>query len=148
MTETKLTSILISIIFMGVLISGSSIFLVGLAANQGASVGGFEDNFTKAFVDESTTTSSSLETARSDLETVEEDVGVLDRLASFFRSGYTSAKALFSSLTSVTRLITLSVAQIPFLGAFGGYLALSLGLMILVVFIGIFMHFLIKSERI
>lgn len=148
MTETKLTGILISIIFMGIIISGMSIYLVGLAANTGGSVGGFEDDFVKAFVDESKATQSSLETARTDLDTVEEDRGVLDRLASFFRSGYTSAKALFTSLTSVTRLITLSVAQIPFLGAFGNYLSLSLGLMILVVFIGIFMHFLIKSERI
>jgi hypothetical protein len=148
MSETRLTGILTSIIFIGLIVGGLSLFLVGTSEVYSGDTSDLEEGLVSDFLAESQATSTRLNTARQDLETVEEDRNVLDRLASFFRSGYTSARALFDSLTSVTRLTNSALGELPFLGAFKGQLIVAFGLMITVVFIGIFMHFLIKSERV
>lgn len=148
MSEPRLTNMLIGVIFVGLLISGMAIFLTGAADTYGGDTDDINDNFTAVFVNESRSTTSKLETARGDLTSVQEDKTLLDRLGSFFRSGYDSAKALINSVDSLTRLINKSVQQIPFLGAFGTTLATSLSIMVLIIIVGIFLHFLIKSERI
>lgn len=146
--QIKLTNILLSVILLGTIIGGISIFLVGSAAVYSGDITSFEDsNLTGAFLDESNKISNQLATAQLDLQTVEEETGVIDRIGAFLRSGYTSVKSFISSITSVTRIISLSVNQIPFIGSFGTILITGLSLVMIAIFIGIFAHFLIKSER-
>ena len=143
-----LTGILTSIVLVSLIITGTSLFLTGTASTYGGNTTELEDEYVASFIDESRNTMDRLETARGDLSTVDEDRNVLDRLASFFRSGYDAARALLGGIDSITRLVYKSVGQIPFLGTFGGALSGAIGIMVLITIIGVFMHFLIKSERI
>lgn len=146
MTESTLTGVLSTVIVLGLIVAGIGIFLAGVGSQYGSE--NVNDTFITAFKNESQRTTALLESARTDLETVEEDKGILDRLASFFRSGYDAAKGLLGALGSVTRLINVGISQVPFLGAYSSTLIGGLGILVLIVVIGIFMHFLIKSERV
>ena len=149
MADPKLTQILMSVILLGLIVSGIGLYIFGLGANYDQSTDNLSDEFVSKFQQESNRTMSRLDSAREDLASVEEDRNVLDRLASFFRSGYDTALTLLDSFTSIGRMINLTMSNIPFLGAFGSQVTtvlISLALITLVV--GVFLHFLIKSERI
>lgn len=149
MADPKLTQILMSVILLGLIVSGIGLYIFGLGSSYNQSTGDLDDEFVSKFQQESDRTIGRLDSAREDLASVEEDRNVLDRLASFFRSGYDTALTLLDSFTSIGRMINLTMSNIPFLGAFGSQVTtvlISLALITLVV--GVFLHFLIKSERI
>lgn len=149
MATPRLTNILIGVMFIALIVSGITTFLVGVSGSYAANnIGDVEDEYLQVFLDESQQTINRLERSREDIDTIEEDRNVLDRLASFFRSGYDATRSLIGGVDSITRLINSSVSRIPFLGEFGGLLSVTLGIIVLIVFLGIFIHFLIKSDRI
>jgi hypothetical protein len=148
MSDTKLTGILMSIVVLGLIVTGLSIFITGVASKYGVDRSDLNESFIQTFVTESENTATNLESASDNLLAIKEDKNILDRLASFFKGGYDAAISLRDSLRSTTRLINHSIKEIPFLGSFGSTLAIYMGIIALIVIIGIFMHFLIKSERI
>jgi len=149
MADPKLSQIIMSVVLLGLIVSGVSIYVFGLGATYNQETRDIDDEFVQKFREESEITTGRLDSAREDLASVEEDRTVLDRLASFFRSGYDTALTLLDSFTSISRMINLTISNVPFLGAFGSQVTsvlITLALIVLVV--GVFLHFLIKSERI
>lgn len=149
MGDPKLTQIIMSVVLLGLIVSGIGLYIFGLGAQYSEDTGDLDDEFVQKFQDESVRTTGRLESAREDLANVEEDRTVLDRLASFFRSGYDTALTLLDSFTSISRMINLTVSNVPFLGAFGSQVtSVLITLALIVLIVGVFLHFLIKSERI
>lgn len=143
----RLTNIIISVLVLALVVTGISTFMGGLAT-QYRSDDNLNETFVEVFVNESSKTENLMDDAKSDMLTVEDDTGVLDRLASFFRGGYDAAKALFNSFSSITRLINHSIKEIPFLGSFGAVLTSTLtSIALVILLVGILLHFLIKSDR-
>ena len=149
MADPKLTQIIMSVVLLGLIVSGIGLYIFGLGAQYSEDTDDLDDEFVQKFQDESARTTGRLESAREDLANVEEDRTVLDRLASFFRSGYDTALTLLDSFTSISRMINLTVSNVPFLGAFGSQVtSVLITLALIVLIVGVFLHFLIKSERI
>ena len=143
----RLTNIMISVILLALVVTGIGTFMGGLAV-QYRNDDALNETFVQVFVDESEDTEALLSDAREKMFEIQDDSGVLDRLASFFRGGYDAAKSLFNSFTSITRLINHSVREIPFLGGFGATLATTLtSIALIILLVGILLHFLIKSDR-
>lgn len=143
----RLTNIIISVLLLALVVTGMSNFLGGLST-QYRSDDNLNDTFTQVFVNESAKTEELMSEAEKQMLTVEDDSGVLDRLASFFRGGYDAAKALFNSFSSITRIINHSIREIPFLGGFGSVLNSTLtSIALVILLVGILLHFLIKSDR-
>lgn len=148
MSDAKLTGILTSVVLLGLIVSGFSIFIIGIGSEYGADRSDLNESFVQTFIDESKATTTKMEEASDNLLAIKEDKNLLDRLASYFKGGYDAAVSLRDSIKSTTRLINKSIGEIPFLGAFGGTLAVTMAVLSLIVILGIFMHFLIKSEKI
>jgi hypothetical protein len=148
MSEARLTGVLMSIVLLGLIVTGLSIFITGVASKYGADRSDLNESFMQSFVDESQATTARMEDASDNLLAIKEDKNLLDRLASYFKGGYDAALSLRDSIKSTTRLINLSIGQVRFLGSFGSTLAVYMGILTLIIIFGIFMHFLIKSERI
>lgn len=143
---TRLTNIITSVLLLGLIVSGIGIYLGGLATTYGNEYD--EDGFTQEFMNRSRSTSAIIEEAEQKMLLVEEDSGVLDRLASFFRGGYDAAKGLFRAFTDVRFIISHSLNKLPFLGGFGSILITTLtSIALVIVVVGILLHFLIKSDR-
>jgi len=149
MADAKLTQILMSVVLLGLVVSGVGIYIFGMGDVYATDTGDLDSEFVQKFKNESSKTVDRLDNARSDLSSVEEDRNVLDRLASFFRSGYDTALTLLDSFSSVSRMINLTISEIPFLGGFSSVLTTSIvTLALIILIVGVFLHFLIKSERI
>lgn len=143
----RLTNIIISILLLALVVTGMSTFMGGLGTKY-RSDDNINETFVQVFVNESSKTEDLMVEAEQKMLTVEDDSGVLDRLASFFRGGYDAAKALFNSFGSITRLINHSIKEIPFLGGFGSVLTSTLtSIALVILLVGILLHFLIKSDR-
>ena len=139
---------IIGILVITLIVSGIALFMGGL--NQAYNPGEDHefDNFTSDFMTEQNTTMSRLDTSRERLTNVKEDTSVLDRLSSFFRAGYDTGVVLIDSFGSFSRLTNTVVRQVPFLGTFGSLLvSVLIGIILIVIVIKIFLHFLIKSDR-
>lgn len=149
MADPKLSQIIMSVLLLGLIVSGLGIYIFGLGSIYNNDTDDLEDEFVQKFQEESARTTNRLESARQDLANVEEDRTVLDRLASFFRSGYDTALTLLDSFKSINRMINLTISKVPFIEGFGSQVTSVLSMLALIVLIvGVFLHFLIKSERI
>jgi hypothetical protein len=148
LADIKFSNMIIGLLVLTLVVSSIALFMGGL--NQAYNPGETTefDNFTSDFVSEQNATMSRLDTARSNLTNVKEDSGVLDRLSSFFRAGYDTSVVLIDSFGSFGRLTNTAIRQIPFLGTFGGLLiSILIGIILIVIVVKIFLHFLIKSDR-
>lgn len=142
----QLSNIIISIVLLGLVMTGIGLFVGDAAVKY--SQESLDDGFVNVFINESSKTSDLMSEAQEKMLTVEDDAGVLDRLASFFRGGYDAAKVLFNSFTSFGRMINTGVNNIPFLGGFGTVLSTSLvAIVLIILLVGILLNFLIKSDK-
>lgn len=144
----QLSNILISLVLVGLFISGMSIFLGNVSVNY-SNDEDLPDDFIDTFKDESSKTTDLMDGAREEMLRVQDDESSLfDRIGAFFRGGYDAAKGLFNSVDIFSRLITRGVGELDFLGSFGKTLSSSLGAIVLIVLIvGILLNFLIKSDK-
>lgn len=74
--------------------------------------------------------------------------GTEDILGGIFASSYRSAQTLKGSASTMVSMVDDGVDNLPLSGGFGGNLKLALGSVIMIVItIAIFLHFITKSER-
>jgi hypothetical protein len=82
-----------------------------------------------------------------DKETVQTDSSISDILGSFFTNMYQSAKVLRGSVSVMGEMTDATVEQLP-AGSNSDTLKTAVSLIvIIIIFVGIFLHFVTKSER-
>ena len=147
MSDTKFSNMMIMLLVLGLIMTGLGLFITGLAVNYGVDDSEYE-NISSVFISEQNETQYRLEIAKDRVTNVQEDKTLLDRLTSFFRAGYDTAVVLLDSFSSFNRLINASLRNIPFLGSIGAVLTGVLGgIILIIIIVRLFLHFLIKSDR-
>lgn len=147
-TGTKLSNMIILILVLTLIISGMGVFMSGLNASYSVN-DDVINNISTTFLTENQNTLNRLENASAEMLEIEEDANLLDRLSSFFRAGYDTGIVIIGSFSSFGRLINTGVSNIPFLGSYSALLISILsGIILVIVVVRIFLHFLIKSDKI
>ena len=146
-TGAKLSNMLIAVLVLGLIITGFGFFMNGL--NVAYSVDdSVIDNFTSVYTDAQNDTLYRMQSISGNITQVEEG-DFLDRLSSFFRAGYDTAIIAMGSFDDFGRLTNAGIRQIPFLGDYGTIITYNvIGIILIIVIVRIFLHFLIKSDRI
>ena len=140
----QLNRIFVGLIIVGFLAVGIASFLsIGATTyniNESQSIE-FNNTFNKM-----NELSSQIEQFKDD-ETKKTDSTVFDVLGSFFTNMYQSAKVLRNSVGVMSDMADGTIEQLP-TGTNSGVLKSAIGLIVIVIiFIGIFLHFVTKSER-
>lgn len=142
---TQISKILIGMVFVTLIVTGMVLFLVGGAEEYGAtdyndsSLNRLENSFEEVL--------NLTNETQKELQDVKEKEDSNDLLGVFFSGGYKGAKVVTSSYDTLNEMNDVAMDELG-LGAFGETLKLAVGAIILIViFIMILMHFLIKSDR-
>jgi len=141
----QISKILIGMVFVTLVVSGMVLYIGGGAttyANNNYNDTGF-NRITESFNDIENTTSE----VKDKMDEVKADDNILDRIGVFFSGGYTAVKIVGKSYNTLGDMTDVAVDELP-LGTYGSTIKLAVGVIILIViFIMILLHFLIKSDR-
>ena len=140
----QLNKILIGIVLLGLISTGLVVFI-----SSGT------DTYTLSGYNESSlTTFNKMSELNEKVETFNSDSGAVgtdsddDKLGSLFTSMFQSAGVLKDSTSILNDMADDGIDNVNILGGFGQVLKTAIGSIILItIFIGIFMHFITKSER-
>jgi len=141
----ELHKILIGIVLIGVIITGIATFMSEGMTTYSQNASAWEDineDFNK--IEDINDQVNQYESSQPDTEGSD---GILDVLGSFFTKTYQAARVLKTSVTSSYSMADSAIDNLP---ADSGvnYLKLALNTIILIVIsVGIFLHFVTKSER-
>lgn len=148
MAEPRLTNILISIVFVGLIAVAFSQFLGAGASNY--SLEGYTNSSLQVYIDSTssienitTNTSSKLDEAGA------KDDGLFDIIGAFFSGAWTALKTTSSSIGVLQVIASDSVGKLPFINStfsatLTSFLLVSI---VIIIVIGIFIHFFKPSNR-
>lgn len=140
----QLNRILIGMVVLGLISTGLVIFISGAVDTYGVSD---YDNSSLESFNQMTELSNQVEDFNEDSGKVDSDSND-DKLGSLFTSTYQSASVIKRSVNILTNMISEGIGNVTILGGFGQPLKVGLSMIVLIaIFIGIFMHFITKSER-
>ena len=139
----RLSYILLGVILTGLIISGFTVWLSEGVTTYSPS--DYNESQISAFnkMEELTVKLNRTRTEISELD----GNNPLDVIGNFFTSGYQTIVVYISSIDIVGSLIGEGIKNLP-LGEYGSVLQTGLWLMLItLILIGVFMHFIIKSDR-
>jgi len=141
----KLHEILIGVVIVGLISSGLIVWL-----SSGTTVyspDGFNESTFDSF-NKMNEINSQVETYNNNSGTVEKN-SFADRLGALFTSSYQSAQVMKNSADVLNDMTNDGLSNVGIFGGFGNTLKVAIGsLIFIVVFIGIFFHFVTKSDRV
>lgn len=141
----QISKIILGMIFVSLIVTGLVLYFAG-GVNQ-YSPSGYNNsslNELRESFDEIATMANETKTK---MDSVQADDNILDRIGVMFTGGYTAAKTIGKSYDTLNTMTDTAVDELP-LGEYGSTIKIMLGVAIVVViFIMILLHFLIKSDR-
>jgi hypothetical protein len=147
MGEPRLSNILIGILVIGIL----SFALVGFLGDgaQKYSVSGYENSSLSKFQDSSLQVQTIAVSVEEDSKTLSGDAGILDVFGGFVKSAWVSLQTTRNSIGIMTGVIQEGVNDIPSNNTgFNNYLRnMLIAMFIIVLIIGILLHFIRNSNR-
>lgn len=142
----QISKIIIGMVFVSLIVTGMILFLSGGTTTYPSTTGYNNSSLVElqsSFDDISVMANET----KSKMGSVQADDDIFDRIGVMFTGGYTAAKTVGASYDTLNKMSDVAVDELP-LGSYGSYLKSMLGVIILVIiFVAILLHFLIKSDR-
>jgi len=143
MAEPQLHKILVGLVLIGLIVAGISIFMSNSVATYGV-LDYDEDNLQTFNLVQNISNDVVAFDGNSTSVGTE---GSNDILGSFFSNAYTGATVLKNSISLSQRMVNDAADNLP-LGAYGYTVKLAIGtIIIIIISVGIFLHFITKSNR-
>lgn len=149
MAEYQLTQIIVGVVLLALMVTGIGIF-IGDAVDK-YSVTGYNntslENIKSTYDDIDNITNET----KARIEELESNPGILNTLDAFFTQGYSAIRITKRSVESFDTIITTSTEldNTPGLGTMSSFLrSYFMTIVIIIIFIGLLLAFIIKSDRV
>lgn len=141
----QISKILIGMVFVTLVVTGMVLFLAGGVSTYNPT--GYNDSSFNKITDSFSEINEITNETKDKIDEVKSDDNILDRIGVFFSGGYSAVKVVAKSYDTLGDMTDVAVDELP-LGAYGSTIKLAVGVIILIViFVMILLHFLIKSDR-
>jgi hypothetical protein len=141
----QISKILIGMVFVTLIVTGMVLYLGGGATTYSSN--NYNDTSFNKITDSFDEIENLTSETKDKMDEVKADDNILDRIGVFFSGGYTAVKVVGKSYDTLGDMSDVAVDELP-LGAYGSTIKLAIGVIVLIViFIMIILHFLIKSDR-
>ena len=144
---SRITNIMIGVVLVSLILTSMMLFM-----SEGVnkySPEGYNDTAMTRITESFKNISDTAEETQEKIDQVSgDDKNIFDRIGAFFSGGYVAGKTVADSYSTLDTMTDVAIDETVGVGGFGATLKSTIPvIMLIIIFIGIILHFLIKSDR-
>ena len=143
---SRITNIMIGVVFVCLIVTGLMLFMAEGVNKYSPS--GYDNSSMNKITQSLVEITNTTEETQKEIDKISGDGNIFDRIGAFFSSGYTAGKTVTDSYKTLDKMTDVAIDETVGVGSYGKTLKQTLPvIMLIIIFIGIILHFLIKSDR-